>query len=281
MTDHLHPDDPLDDLASAHLDGLTSPEEAARVERDPELGARVAAFAEARAALRADTGPVDAARRDAAVAAAVAAFDPQAGGATVTPLSAARGRPSPRRLAVLAVAAAVAAIAVLVPVLARQGDDGSTTTAAEAPGTAAKRSADDATENAPMAAPGAGGGNQSQLTVAADAATDLGTFPGVTDLAASVRARLAAAPMSDTAMSTTTVGLPGATTTVPSDAEQACIAQVTDAAAGSGGLVVLSGTAEVDGRSVVAVVSEAPDGARTLHVVDPAAGCAAVDDVTL
>ncbi|MCU1485067.1 MAG: hypothetical protein JWN67_1813, partial [Actinomycetia bacterium] len=42
MTDD--PLDPLDDLASAHLDGLDGAADASRVASDPVLAARVAAF---------------------------------------------------------------------------------------------------------------------------------------------------------------------------------------------------------------------------------------------
>lgn len=281
MTDHLEPDDPLDDLASAHLDGLTSPDEAAGIERDPELSGRVTAFAAARAAVQADTGPIDAERRDAAIAAAISAFDPSASGATVTPLSAARGRRLTRRVKVLGLAAAAAALAILVPVLANRGDDRSTTTAAGVPDSPAKREADDATASAPMAsaAPSGGAGadsGASQLMVLDDAPVDLGTFTDLTDLTESVRARL-----SDTSAPSTTVPAPGATTTVPSADDQTCLTQAADAASQAGGFVVLSGIAEVDGRSVVVVVTEAPAGTRTLHVIDPAAGCAAVYDRNL
>ena len=64
MTDDETPD-PLDDLASAHLDGLTSPDDAARIEGDPALAERVAAFGEVRELLRAPVA-IDARRREAA-----------------------------------------------------------------------------------------------------------------------------------------------------------------------------------------------------------------------
>jgi hypothetical protein len=62
--------DPRDELASAHLDGATTPDEAAQVAGDEDLEARVAAFAASREAVRAVGGPVDEARREAAIAAA-------------------------------------------------------------------------------------------------------------------------------------------------------------------------------------------------------------------
>ena len=64
MTDH----DPLDDLASAHLDGVTTPEEAARVAADPELVARVEALRAVRAAV-ASSPAADPDRREQAIAA--------------------------------------------------------------------------------------------------------------------------------------------------------------------------------------------------------------------
>ena len=66
-------DPTFDELASAHLDGATTPEEAARVAADPALQARVEELRRIRDAV-AEVPSVDPARRDAAIAAALAAF---------------------------------------------------------------------------------------------------------------------------------------------------------------------------------------------------------------
>jgi negative regulator of sigma E activity len=127
--------DPLDELASAHLDGATTPEEAARIAADPALQARVEELRVARDALRAAAvAPVDAARRNAAVAAALAAFHeadtshPPAS-APVTSLAevATRRRTPGLALRVLGAAAVLVLVALLVPLLAGQDDDAAET----------------------------------------------------------------------------------------------------------------------------------------------------------
>ena len=75
MTDDTF--DPRDELASAHLDGATTPTEAEEVAGDPELAARVEGFAATREAVRTGDLPIDEERRETAIAAALAAFDVQ------------------------------------------------------------------------------------------------------------------------------------------------------------------------------------------------------------
>ena len=109
----------FDELASAYLDGVASPEEAARVDADPALQARVEELRAVRAAL-AEVPEVDAIRRDAAIAAALAAFDEEGAepdaALPVVPL-APRRRLSPTTVRVLGAAAVVAILALLVPLL--------------------------------------------------------------------------------------------------------------------------------------------------------------------
>jgi hypothetical protein len=125
MTDMTDPHD--DEIASAHLDGAATDEERARVHGDPGLQARVAALGAVRDALQ-EPIPVDPAARDAAIAAALAAFDaegatPEAASvATVRPIAARRGL-SPTALRVVGAAAVLVLLALLVPLLARSGDD--------------------------------------------------------------------------------------------------------------------------------------------------------------
>jgi hypothetical protein len=69
-----HRPDP-DDLASALLDGLLDADESEAARRDPAVVARVAALAAARDALATPPPPPDAAGRERAISAALAAFD--------------------------------------------------------------------------------------------------------------------------------------------------------------------------------------------------------------
>jgi hypothetical protein len=127
-------DPTFDELASAHLDGATTPAEAARIAADPALQARVEELRRVRAAV-AQVPAADPSHRDAAIAAALAAFtdddtdaaDPTAPVSPLATASARRG-PSPTVIRVLGAAAAVALLALLVPVLGRlapSGDDDS------------------------------------------------------------------------------------------------------------------------------------------------------------
>lgn len=69
MTDHH------DDLASAYLDGQLSPDEAARVESDPQLMAEVDALAGVVEGLQTEEAPVSSGTRERHLAAALAIFD--------------------------------------------------------------------------------------------------------------------------------------------------------------------------------------------------------------
>ena len=165
MTHH----DPLDDLASAHLDGATTPEEAARVQADPSLSARVEALRLVRTAMAA-TAPPDGGRREQAIAAALMAYDEDR---TVTPLTPVVSRhrgPAQRSWRVASVAAAVAALAALVPLLASlsSGSDDSAKTAAPE---------DSRTAQLPSAAVDAEAGLQaSSTTMATRENRSLGSF---------------------------------------------------------------------------------------------------------
>ena len=119
----------LDELASAHLDGATTPEEAARIAADPSLQARVEALRQVRAALG-EVPPADPVAREAGIAAALEAFAEAAptersGALPAPPVLAPRRGPSSTALRVLGAAAAIALLALLVPVLGRlaDGDD--------------------------------------------------------------------------------------------------------------------------------------------------------------
>ena len=115
----------LDDLASAHLDGATTAEEAARVAADPALRARVEELRAVRDAL-AHVPPVDAGVRDQAIATALSALDeddvPVAPVAPVTELAPRRRGLSRRMVRAVSAAAVVLLLALLVPVLSRVQD---------------------------------------------------------------------------------------------------------------------------------------------------------------
>jgi hypothetical protein len=123
----------FDELASAHLDGATTPEEAALVASDPALQARVEELRAVRDAMR-EAPAVDPVRRDAAIAAALDAFDDDAAPgvplAPATPIAPRRGL-SPTAVRVLGVAAVFVLLALLVPLLSNLGDGGDADTASE------------------------------------------------------------------------------------------------------------------------------------------------------
>lgn len=187
MSDH---DPQLDEIVSAHLDGETSADEAARVEGDPELRQRRDELAAARDAIRADVPRLDPAEREALLARVLAAVDPGETAepaettaplvAPVTPI----GRWSwfePSR--VVAIAAAVLAIAFIgasLAMLGSSGDDGGDS-AASAP------------EAVSMAADAAAGAGTTQSTPqVGGAVTDLGALADETSLRAALDAALAA-----------------------------------------------------------------------------------------
>ena len=272
--------DPRDALASAHLDGLTTAEESARIAADPDLHARVAALEAVRAALRAPV-PIDDAARERAISAALAAVGPQPAGATVTELSAVAARraaPS-RALRIVGIAAALVLLAVTVPLLARMGGDSSddeAATAADDP-----QGAGEAAEEAAEADDGAvGGGAAPSSSAQADAyragdestATrgvaevgSLGRFDDPDALAARV-----AELLGDTDLSAPQP----ATSSSPERAstEGTCAGEA-EGAGEAGASVVLVGSAVLEGRAVEITVVERADGRRTLTVADGAASC--------
>lgn len=280
MTDPHHPPhhsdplDPLDELASAHLDGATSPDEAARVATDPELAARVERLAAAREALRAAVDePADAARRDAAIAAALSAFAEvdQATGATAVAVPLVRphrSRPRTRTLQVIGIAAAAVALALTVPLLDRLGSDDRDDTAS---------SSFDATGGSlgPSleSGDGAGGGVADSASGLSgfDAATapDLGAFADLAALHGEVRAQVAGQKVSST-----TAPVPA---TAAADGESAPERNQTCAPASAG--VVYVARATLDGQPVTVVVRDDGAGQRTLVVLD--AACATLSEAPL
>lgn len=249
MTDHH---DPLDELTSAHLDGETSPEEAARIEADPEYHVRMARIAATREAIRSELPAVVEERREAAIQAALAVYD-ASDRPIVTPISAAASRRrTTRTLGLVGAAAALALLALIVPLLGRL-DDGSRDQLA-GPETAS---------NALRTGDSAGGthsdGDASAVEDMAGegmsaSSGDLGSFDDLPSLADAVRAELAASEAT-AAPATSSGGTGGGTPTCPVDPD-------------ADGVVVYRAVAVLDGRDVVAHVLEEPDGGRTLVVLD-------------
>jgi hypothetical protein len=257
--------DPLDELASAHLDGATTPEEAARIAADPALQARVEELREARDAVRAAAvAPVDAAQRNAAVAAALAAFHeadathPSAT-APVTSLAevAARRRTPGLALRVLGAAAVLVLVALLVPLLAGQDDDAAETAdrASEELGDSVADAADDGSAPAQPE-----GDSESEASGGADAPTTtfgatsdrlgyLGSFEDIDALAAAVASgELALQP------------------TASEDASSLPCVEARQAAFDSSRVVLAAGAA-VAGEPVEVAVLNGEDGARTMTVL--------------
>jgi negative regulator of sigma E activity len=144
MTDPTpHPDD---ELVSAYLDGEASAEEIARVDADPALRTRLAAFRQVRAAVGAAVEAPAAADRERAVARALEAGVRR----PVADLDDARARARARRrtrwVPVASVAAAVLLLLAAVPLLSRLGDDSSDDLAATAAATTTAGASDASAE---------------------------------------------------------------------------------------------------------------------------------------
>lgn len=172
--------DPLDDLATAIVDGTATPTERAGAGQ-PAVAERVAAHRRVAERLAVGPPPPTDARREQSIAAALAAFDGAVVGAgpdpapdradradqqAVTALHGRRvNRSTQRRW--LAAAAAVAAVAIAIPALSSTGDDDDRETAADAAASAEDSAAEADADAAPddegeaatalEAAPGAGG----------------------------------------------------------------------------------------------------------------------------
>jgi hypothetical protein len=233
-------DPALDELASAHLDGATSREEAARIAADPALQARVEELRRVRAAMGSPVA-IDPARREAAIAAALAAFadtedDEDSASAPVGPLAtlAARRGPSPRAVRVLGAAAAVVLLALLVPLLGRlalSADDDSEASF-ESTGAAIEGASPDAQDSG-AAAP--------TSTTAALGDEDLGAFDDLQALAETLSGTDALA-FED-----------GAESEAATPAEGRCTAETTEERAG-GTTVVDRALATVSGEPVIVVI---------------------------
>lgn len=247
--------DPLDEVASALLDGEATAAEQARA-GDADVAARVATFEAVAAQLR-QPGPVDPDRRESAIAAAMAAT----GLGEVVPL---RRRRPPRWLPA---AAAVAVVALLGgAVIAVAGSDDRADEAATA------SSDDDAADSLEAADEAAGGssGTAFSATTAADGAvaaspapategaaaavTDLGDVTGADDLALAVRSLLP----------------PDGGSAQRDAAELQAAAGATPCADRFGASLVAIATARVDGTPVTIGVFADRAGGRSYVAIDQA-----------
>jgi hypothetical protein len=265
MSDHDDPT-PTDDLASAHLDGETTPEEAARAAADPEVATRLEALRVVRDRLRAAAvdEPVDPRRRDAAIAAALDAFD-EAGAAAPQadrpdaplPLAprAAR-RAAAGRWRTIGIAAAIALVALAVPLLSRLGSDDAEDLASS--GDAATEESTSTARTESGAALGGSGEDTSAFSATADRAP-LGSFEDVDELAAAVRGQLDRSRLE---------GSEAAPAAGGADVQAAgpCAGEAERKAAG--GTRSYEGYATLDGADVVVLVVEQADGTRTLVLLD-------------
>jgi hypothetical protein len=191
MSDHptLDPDDRLDELASAYLDGVATAHEAAEVERDPRLLARVESLRRAAEAVATDVPSPPDTDRDQAIARAVAAFEPESAARPPVDLAAERTRRRSRR-GLWVASAAAALLALVAGVSLLRQDDGSTL-AGRADSDAAQP---EAGQPSTTLGPGAGAGDDAPaVEESADAplvdlaGAELGEFSDVEALVAAVR----------------------------------------------------------------------------------------------
>jgi len=243
MTDHH---DPLDELASAHLDGLTTPDEAATVAADPDLSSRVDRFAAARELLQSTAPAIDPDRRTEAIAAALAAFDERQrdlGATAAAPapvIDLAARRRTRRTLQLVGAAAAVVLAALAIPFVdqldsgSKRGSDVAAPTSKDL---AATEAADAAGAVTTTVAPGA-------------SLPALGSFADLPHLAEAVRTQIGSEGPAAAQASPT----PERATSCTDDPALMPVAYVA--------------FAELDGRAVVVVVRDEQDGGRSLVVLD-------------
>jgi negative regulator of sigma E activity len=259
MTDHHDPLDPLDDLASAHLDGETTSAEAAGVASDPQLVARIEQLRDARELVRGGAVTIDPEGRDRAIAAALAAFDAEdatafptqgegAGVAALAPRSA--RRPSRRAIELVGIAAAVALLALAVPLLGRL-DSGSNDDATATAGQTSDNAAGGVAPNVKGAVPSTLADNGAPVA-------RLGSFADIPHLTQAVRSALSEASGYATASGTSAASDRAlASSATPCPDERARI-----------GPEVYAALAELDGQPVVVVVRDDPAGERSMVVLD-------------
>jgi len=240
--------DPLDELASALLDGEATEAERARA-TEPEVARRVAAFEALALRVGSPVEPPAAAARDRAIAAALDA-PPEL--AEPVPISSRRRLPA--WLPTLGAAAAMIAVVAAVGLVASSGNGDDDETAGG--------DADTAETVFEEAAGAAGSGSVADLF---SVTADLGDLATTEELADALR------PLATERAAATTSGA-GAATEAADDEVQS------DAAAPSAGPLLCSdrfgpdvltvATARLAGRPVVAAVLQAADGSRSFVALD-------------
>jgi hypothetical protein len=274
------PADELDELASALHDGEGTPAEAARA-AEPDVAARMAAFARVSDAIGEPVPPVEDATRDRVIAAAVAAWGTSPPGLDDAtddrPAVDDLARRRQRRLALarpLGIAAAILAAIAVGGVALRSGDADD------------EQLADDAATETSAAADseGGAGATQEQAALALGALVELGDFATVDQLAAAFDADLAGrtsdaepAPMDDDADESAAYGDEG--TEAGGDAVPVVPpagSALPEACSAPDGTVEGPARATVAGRPVVAYVVD--DGRQRRVVVLDEADCSLVGE---
>jgi hypothetical protein len=271
MSDHDPARDRRDELASRLLDGELPEEEAAAARRDPAVVARMDDLAAARSQVR-DVPPLPAAAQAATLAAALDAFDDDAGtatGAQVTAIGAARDRRRrvPRWLGAAAAAVALVAGVAGLAALAGQGSSGDQSTAG---GSTAAESSDEGASQGGGGDSGAGGGAASSPPVDLGDVGDVGSVDQLGALVTQQEALVAAAPGAERSLDTESTER-----AAPSqgDAEFEAYAKCQRSAGAE-----LQGRARLDGRDVAFWVVDGAQGRRLLVL---GAGCEVVADQPL
>jgi len=243
----------LDELASAHLDGATTPEEAARIAADPSLQARVEALRQVRAALS-EVPPADPVAREAGIAAALEAFaeatpTERSGALPAPPVLAPRRGPSSTALRVLGAAAAIALLALLVPVLGRLADGDDQQASFEQTGSTIG--------GAPDAAAGGAEDAATPTTTASRGLAAVGSFDDLAALLAAVEADRSPELFESIPASGSAVDEEPATCPPPT---------VQDGATSTSGSTIRQARAALAGDAVIVTVRTEPGGARTVLV---------------
>jgi len=256
--------DPLDELASAILDGEASAAELARAV-EPEVAERVARFAVVADAVAGPVPPVAEASRDAAIDAALAAWragDGVEGGRGRDELTARRQRTArlTRTLRIAGAAAAVVAVVALGAVVLDGGspstEDAATSAAdsEEAGGEAVPDAASESIEGGSAADDGADAGAYEVVPSSPTAFTsDLGTFESAGALLDEAAERRGAAmrEQGSSNVDSTVLALEALECSAPD------LAGTIEAA-----------TATLDGRRVVVFTADQPDGEIAVVVLD-------------
>lgn len=262
MSTHDRARDQRDELASRLLDGELPEDEAAAARRDPAVVARMEELAEVRARLR-EVPPLPAAAQTGTLAAALDAFDDDAGavtGAQVTAIGAGRGRRRrmPRWLGAAAAAIAVVAGVAGLAALAGQRSGGDQSTAG---GSTEAQSSGDASQGSGAEDSASGGGGAPLPVVDLGDIGDIGSVDQLRGLVAQ-QMEAAAAPGAARALGDDEAD---ATTFLSQSCDRSDEAE-------------LQGRGRLDGRDVEFWVVADEDGRRLLVV---AAGCDVVADERL